>query len=382
MIRFQVVIRSKRKDKNGLVNIEVRAMCGGAKIHMLTGFKVKPQQFRAGLVVAHAGADKINTAVQMQMAGYIERSIRFTGSFANMTATRLRRMLTEGAARQVTFGSVIRQRIETCQRRGAVKSAQLLLYTYNKIANRYKGITFDQITPSFLRNFEADLTKEGIKQNTIALLMRYIRLTFNQAIADDLIPPELYPFRKFRIKAEKTAKRSLTIDELRRLRTVDHPAVDIFFLSFMLIGVNIKDLLFALADQVSDGRFHYTRSKTGKPISVYLFPDAGKTIEKHKGERLLLNFMESRKRLDQFNKWINRHLKKAAASVGITKHVTTYAARHSWASIASGLGISKDVIAQALGHSAATVTDVYINFDMRRVDEANERVIRLLADKG
>jgi len=377
MVKFQVVIRPKRKDKNGLVNVEVMASCGGVRIHLVTGFKVKPQQFRAGMVVGHAASDQINTAVQLQMAGYIERSIRFTGTFTGMTATRLRRMLTEGAARQVTFESVIRQRIDQCQRRGAVKSAQLLLYTYNKIANRYKGITFDQITPAFLRNFETDLTSQGIRQNTIALLMRYIRLTFNQAIADDLIPPELYPFRKFRIKSEKTAKRRLTIDELRRLRTVDHPAVDIFFLSFMLIGINIKDLLFARPDQVSDNRLHYTRSKTGKPISVYLFPDVREMIEKHKGEKLLLNFMERRKRLDQFNKWINKHLGKAAASVGITKHITTYAARHSWATVASGLGISKDVIAQALGHSATTVTDIYIDFDIKKVDKANEQLIQL-----
>ncbi|HPR57299.1 MAG TPA: phage integrase SAM-like domain-containing protein, partial [Bacteroidales bacterium] len=169
MVKFQVVIRPKRKDKNGLVNVEVMASCGGVRVHLVTGFKVKPQQFRSGMVVTHAAADQINTAVQLQMAGYIERSIRFTGSFAGMSATRLRRMLTEGAARQVTFESVIRQQIDQCQRKGAVKSAKLLLYTYNKIANRYKGITFDQITPSFLRNFEADLTKEGIKQNTIAL---------------------------------------------------------------------------------------------------------------------------------------------------------------------------------------------------------------------
>ena len=55
--------------------------------------------------------------------------------------------------------------------------------------------------------------------------------------------------------------------------------------------------------------------------------------------------------------------------------LTTYWARHSWATIAASLDIPKETIAAALGHGGNTVTDIYIDFDVRKIDEANRRVI-------
>ena len=56
-------------------------------------------------------------------------------------------------------------------------------------------------------------------------------------------------------------------------------------------------------------------------------------------------------------------------------HITTYWARHTWATIAASLDIPKETIAAGLGHGGNTVTDIYIDFDRRKVDEANRRVI-------
>ena len=55
--------------------------------------------------------------------------------------------------------------------------------------------------------------------------------------------------------------------------------------------------------------------------------------------------------------------------------ISTYWARHSWATIASSLDISRDVIGHALGHGNNTVTDIYIDFDQAKVDEANRKVL-------
>ena len=56
-------------------------------------------------------------------------------------------------------------------------------------------------------------------------------------------------------------------------------------------------------------------------------------------------------------------------------NLTTYWARHTWATIAASLDIPKETIAAALGHGGNTVTDIYIDFDQRKVDEANRKVI-------
>ena len=130
--------------------------------------------------------------------------------------------------------------------------------------------------------------------------------------------------------------------------------------------------MFALTkDNVIRGRLEYDRAKTGRHYSILLHPEAIRIIEKYKGEKKLLRFSEHFKNVDSATVMINKKLAK------VRPGLTTYYARHTWASIAfNNLGIPKDVVSLALGHSfGVRVTDTYINADLSRVDEANRRVI-------
>jgi len=62
--------------------------------------------------------------------------------------------------------------------------------------------------------------------------------------------------------------------------------------------------------------------------------------------------------------------------------LSTYAARHSWATIAAGLDIPKETIAAGLGHGGNSVTDIYIDFDQRKVDAANRKIIDYLSSNN
>ena len=104
--------------------------------------------------------------------------------------------------------------------------------------------------------------------------------------------------------------------------------------------------------------------------SILLHPEALRIIEKYKGEKKLLRFSDHFKNVDTATVMINKKLAR------VRPGLTTYYARHTWASIAFNLGIQKDVVSLALGHSfGVRVTDTYINADLSRVDEANRRVI-------
>lgn len=378
MIQFKVVVRNNRPDRSGLFNVEVLAAHQKTRIFFLTGFKVLKNQFRSGMIVNHAGADKINTAIQLQLSGYISNSIKGDVDISNLNTTQLRRLLSGESSKSVKFSYVAKKKIEYCQKTGASKSRDLYNYTLNTVEIFSPGITLKQITPKYLKALELHLLESGLKINTIAVLFRYIRIIFNSAIIDELLPDESYPFKKFKIKTEKTAKRSLSIREIRILSSIDHPAIDIFMLSFYLIGINVKDLLFATQDQLDAGRLKYSRFKTKRLYSIKVEQQALKLIEKHRGTVLLLGFMENRKRIDQFTKWINKNLRSEASKVGINKHITTYYARHSWATIAASLGVQKDTIAACLGHGGNTVTDIYIDFELSKVDKANRAVINAL----
>ena len=150
-------------------------------------------------------------------------------------------------------------------------------------------------------------------------------------------------------------------------------ARDVFFLCLYLIGINVTDL-FALTDIVH-GRIEYRRSKTKKMYSIKVEPEAMAIIEKYRGRDKLLRIAENMSSAHALDMWINDYLQRIRLTEFLDVDLTLYWARHTWATIAHEIGISKETISRALGHSTSTVTDIYINYNNRIVDEANRKVI-------
>jgi len=246
-------------------------------------------------------------------------------------------------------------------------------------------LKFSDITVDMLERFEAYLKVRGAKVNTRRIYLNNIRAIFNHALDHDIIQLPT-PFRKFKVKQEKTQKRSISVDALRKLRVghylpAQQRSVDLFFLSLYLIGINLKDLLYLTPDRVYNGRLEYRRAKTGTLFSVKIFPESLQIIEKYKGNKYLLNILDGNDSFMHYKcvlKETNKRLKLAGKINGID-NITTYSARHSWASIASDLNVPKEVISMALGHQIGSeMTDVYIKFNEAKIDEANHRVINSL----
>ena len=147
----------------------------------------------------------------------------------------------------------------------------------------------------------------------------------------------------------------------------------------MLIGINVIDL--CNLQTYENGRIEYIRAKTHKPYSIKVETEANEIIQKYSGEKHLLNYLDTYKNYRSFYMNMCNGLKAIKQRLndiddGVTiKELTSYWARHSWATIAAYLDIPKDTIAAALGHGGNTVTDIYIEFDMRKVDEANRKVL-------
>ena len=262
--------------------------------------------------------------------------------------------------------------------------------TRNKIEEYDSHCTFESMDKSWLENFEAWMAKT-MKVNAYAIHLRNIRSVFNYAIDEEYTT--LYPFRRFSIKKEETRKRSLTAEQLRLLR--DYPCEeyqiryrDMFMLMFYLIGVNAADLFNAKHSALVNGRFEYKRAKTGKLYSIKVEPEAQAIIEKYKGKDYLLNIMDEYGNYKDFLHRMGIGLKQIGETerkgLGGKKSrnplfpdLSSYWARHTWATVAAELDVPKELIAHALGHSWAnsTTTDIYIRFDMKKVDEANRKVI-------
>ena len=250
-------------------------------------------------------------------------------------------------------------------------------------------LRLDEINIPWLTAFNSWLASKGLSVNSRARFLRNIRTVINHAIDEELIIK--YPFRRYKIQTEETPKRSMSIEDLRTL--FNYPVkdyqkiyVDMFKLSFMLIGMNPKDMFDATF--IRAGRIEYRRAKTRKLYSIKVEPEAMEIIERWKGKGRLLCLSERWKLHSTFIRDTDLRLKKIGPYEKTTQKtgygkvvplfpdVSLYWARHTWATIARKIGISVDDIALCLGHSSGhNVTRIYIDEDRDVIDRANRRVL-------
>jgi len=277
--------------------------------------------------------------------------------------------------------------------------------------NRH-DIPLDKVNVAFCREWEQTLRATGIKEITLSLRFRTLRAVLNQAIAEGLMKASNYPFartvaEKHKLQVGKfdvsTTKRALPREAVRRLEALE-PATDrlrlakeVFLFSFYCGGINFvdlgqlrwRDLSFDSAGQAE--RLNYVRQKTGGKFSLKLLAPAAALIatyapltratpesyifpildlERHHSPTQIKN------RLHKVLGQVNQDLKELAKQADITTPLTTYVARHSFATTLKLAGENTAVIGQAMGHKSESVTSVYLDsFASELVDTAFDKLL-------
>lgn len=265
---------------------------------------------------------------------------------------------------------------------------EMILLTEKKVRSFDATATLD-INVSWLEQFDRWLEEQGSNVNGRGIHMRNLRAVVNWCIDNEWC--EKYPFRRFKIRREDTRKRSLSVERVRQLR--DWPLEgreamyrDLWMLSFYLCGANAVDLLLFRPGDIE--RFEGRRRKTGQRFDLPVTPEIRAIIDRWRGRDYLLCPMDTNKSHKNFLRNWNEGLQnigrdyrphygyRVKAEDAPFAGLTTYWARHTWATIAARLDIPKEVIGRCLTHSwSQTVTDTYIDFDWSKVDDAVRRVI-------
>lgn len=322
------------------------------------------------------------TLVQLQMALY---DIEAYKDISNMTIDTLMREMRENAGFEVRVKRTLfmpfflqeieKKETENTRERYITTKNHLLAFEKNM-----ENLSFEDITEDWLKKYDQWMKephgrKKGLSQNSRVVNLRNIKTIFTEAIKQRVTTND--PFRNIELKVEQTMKRSLSIQEMhdiwhyetdsRKLRFV----LDMFKLTFCLIGINPIDLYNAKKEQIEGGRLIYKRAKTGRLYSVRITPEAQEIIDKYKGRgEYLLKLHDRYNHENSFKQVCNVWLKK------VDKRLSLYWARHTWATTASELDVPNETISGAMGHSyGLRVTNIYIRFDQRKIDKANRRII-------
>ena len=401
-IRVTTIGKYKRPD--GTVPIYLSFAGHGKTAFHGLGVYVLPSEFdkETGTVRTvdrrrKADFARYNLLIQAELtrARNLLLSLQLTGKAGSILPARFKAMFAAGETdgEGGTFTGFFRSFIE----RKTGRTKEIYQCTLDKIVREYgDDLSFDVVNYVWLENFDrsmresdiynrrGEVLRTGMATNARAIHLRNIRAVFNKAIDEEVIGLELYPFRRFKIEKERTRKRAVSLAQLRAL--FDYPcetaaeewAVDVARLIFYLIGINMVDL-FNL-EEYDGGYIHYRRAKTGTLYSIKVEPEAAALLEKYRGREHLLNFRERFKHLESFKAKINKTLKGIASKDPRIPVMTSYTFRHTWATLAAELDIPKETIAAGLGHAQnATVTDVYIDFNRKKVDAANRRVLDYVA---
>lgn len=259
-----------------------------------------------------------------------------------------------------------------------------------------KPLKFSRINYAFLSKFELFLRMRGVEGGLLSV-MHPIRGLFNRAIKNKLCPKRFYPFKEYQLSKLKTtpAKRAISRNEINQIIAYQAApfseelfAKHIFVFSFYNQGMNFKDIAHLRWSDIQCNRVRYSRSKTKRkytikiqepvqaildyykihnPPGVYVFPILNDSINNKKVIYKRCNSMLVK---------VNTSLKAIGKKLKIQIPLTTYVARHSYATILKEAGVSIVVISEGLGHSTELMTQTYLKrFNNEVLDRANELLL-------
>lgn len=297
----------------------------------------------------------------------------------------------------LTVGELFKQHILSLEEEKRTGYKLSIQQTYNSLLkfNKHLDIYFSEIDVNWLKRYETWLRKQGKSENTIGIRFRNIRMIFNLAMNMELVKPENYPFKKFKVSKlhQNTIKRAITKEEIQAV--INFPitgkdfytclAVNLFAFSYFMGGINFVDMAYLTENSIINNRLIYNRKKTSKLINLpmqeralmilkgykdksspYLFPILSSY---HKTEQQRLN------RLHKVITKVNAALKNIGKELDIPVKLTTYVARHSYATVLKRAGVSTSIICESLGHSSEKVTQVYLDsFENNQIDKAMENL--------
>jgi len=255
-----------------------------------------------------------------------------------------------------------------------------------------QDIPLDEVDSDLMTAYESYLKSVGVCPNSISFYMRNLRAIYNRAV-DKELTVQHYPFKYVYTGIDKTIKRAVPLKVIQNIRNLDltrEPdmdlARDLFMFAFYTRGMAFVDMAFLKKKDLHNGILSYRRHKTSQQLTIKWEKPMQKLIDKYdtSGTPYLLpiitdNEKDCRKQYKSQAHKVNRNLKKIGIQLGLTIPLTTYVARHGWASIARSKNIPLAIISEAMGHDSENTTRIYLaSLDTSMVDKANSLILNSL----
>jgi len=269
---------------------------------------------------------------------------------------------------------------------------------YQSAVNSVLAVLKDEASISHLYSveglglYEKRLYASGLCNNTVSFYMRMLRAMYNKGVALGLCPESPHLFDNVYTGIDSTPKRAIPPDIFGQLKKLDlfgrtnlEFACDLFLLSYSLQGISFVDLAHLRKSDLKDSMLSYHRAKTGSWITVAVSPFSKKILEKYAPATIDCPYLlpiitnpdgDTSLQYKSALRTYNRRLKKLAELAGIEYNLSSYVARHSWATVARNENVPIGLISQAMGHKTEEITQIYLaRYDHNALFLANEKIL-------
>ena len=243
-----------------------------------------------------------------------------------------------------------------------------------------------------INDYAGWLAGRSLARNTVSFYMRILRSVYNQAVKEGLVQQD-NPFTDVYTGVDRTRKRAVGEDVVLRMMELDLSgtpgldlARDMFIFSYCTRGMAFVDMVLLRRCDIHGESIVYSRKKTGQKLTVHIEPCTARIIKKYAGTVIgspyifpVIRSCESVEIFRQYQTalgYYNRKLKRLSRRLGLETPLSSYVARHTWATTARNRNTPLSVISSGMGHTSEKTTRIYLAaLDESIIDRANSRIL-------
>jgi integrase len=378
--------RSKLLDGNYPIKLTV--YYGRQKKRYKTPFKATQEVYDR--LLSNRLRDESTKQLKRQTVSWLDKQTLIAEGIVPFTFTDFENVFhaekTQSRKIQLNDGvnSIYEKHIQSLNDEGRISTARAYNDSLTSILSYKKNLKVSQITPDFLKGYEKWMIDNGRSLTTVGMYVRALRTIFNMAIENEVIDASKYPFKKYTIPSPQKISRTLKKEEIKQIinytakRDADAVALDYWVFSFISNGMNFKDIALLKYGNINGDFLEFRRAKTKRttnnnslPIMVpldenllYIIKKRGNKSKKKEDYifPILKHGLTPQQEYDHIKTFVrntNKRLTRVGIELGLSLKVTSYVARHCFATIQKNNNAPLAYISEALGHSNLKTTQNY-----------------------
>jgi integrase/recombinase XerD len=374
-----------REKKNGKCSVKIRITFNRTRKYFPTGIDLTKSEFEKVIGNERRNAEQKEIVTKLNF--FLTKANNVIKDLTVFTFDTFEQNFLEQRNAHNSVSFAFDKRIDELKIEKRLGTANSYECAKNSLEKFKKNLTFAEITATLLHRYENWMLASGKTKSTVGIYLRSLRAIYNIQNIDKSI----YPFgetknKKYSIPTGSNIKKALTVQELAKIYnyeakegSTEQMAKDYFLFLYLCNGMNVKDFCLLKWKNIDKDLLYYERAKTersnkeAKLITVALKAETMEIIKRWGQPSIskesfifqhLNNEMNAEKQyatIKQLIKTINFYMNQIAIKLGIDRKVTTYFARHSFATVLKLSGANISMISDLLGHSSLLVTEAYLD---------------------